>query len=65
VLHGFCQIDATVDGIISNSLEDLMMKTALRVVEDEFLVEGDWGEELFFQLEVPRLGKHRLYLPIV
>jgi hypothetical protein len=41
VLHGFCQIDATVDGIISNSLEDLMMKTALRVVEDEFLVEGD------------------------
>lgn len=28
------------------------------VVEEEFLVEGDGGEELLLELQVPGLGEH-------
>jgi len=50
VIDGFCKINYTICRIVSDSLEKFDMEVILRVVDDEFFVEGDGGAKFLLQL---------------
>lgn len=58
MLDGFSEVDGAVHGIICDSFEYFMVEASLGVVEDKFLIEGDGGEELFFEFEISWFWEH-------
>lgn len=52
------KVDAAFDRVVCYSFEDLAVEASEGVVEEEFLVERDRGEELLLELQVPGLGEH-------
>lgn len=52
------KVDTAFEGIVCYSFEDLTVEASEGVVEEEFLVERDGGEELLLELQVPGLGEH-------
>ena len=44
--------------VVGHSFEELEVEVEFLALEDEFLVEGDGGEEFFFELQVSGLRKH-------
>lgn len=52
------EVDAALEGIVCYPFEDLAVEASEGVMEEEFLVECDGGEELLLELQVSGLGEH-------
>jgi hypothetical protein len=60
VLEGLGEVDAAIARAVCHSFEDFCVEAGAGVVEEQFFVEGDGGEEVFLEVQVVGLGEHAL-----